>query len=123
MGGGGGGAGVSQGIGTQPALFRPGSSKIEVLKLIFLIFVTTHNDHPSYVKHVLSSIYVFFYPYLGIGCALLGGTFCARWTYIISLFLSLSLSLLSLSLSLSLSLYICGVRVRVTELVEPVLVL
>ena len=32
------------------------SSKIEVPETYFFDVVTTHNDHPSYVKHVLGSI-------------------------------------------------------------------
>ena len=40
--------------------FTLGSSKIEVLKTGFFDIVTTQNDHPSYAKHVLGRIYVFF---------------------------------------------------------------
>ena len=40
--------------------FTPGSSKIEVLETCFFDIVTTQNDHPSYAKHVLCRIYVFF---------------------------------------------------------------
>ena len=40
--------------------FTPGSSKIEVFKTCFFDIVTTQNDHPRYVKHVLGRIYVFF---------------------------------------------------------------
>ena len=36
------------------------SSKIEVFETYFLDIVTTQNDHPRYVKHVLGCIYVFF---------------------------------------------------------------
>ena len=36
------------------------SSKIEVSKTYFFDIVATHNDHPTYVKHVLGSICVFF---------------------------------------------------------------
>ena len=36
-----------------------GSSKIEVFKTCFFDIVTTYNDHPRYVKHVLGRIYVF----------------------------------------------------------------
>ena len=43
------------------------SSKIEVSGTLFFDIVTTHNDHPSYVKLVSGSIHVFF-TYLGIGC-------------------------------------------------------
>ena len=38
--------------------FTLGSSEIAVY---FFDIVTTHNDHPSYVKHDLRSIYVFFW--------------------------------------------------------------
>ena len=57
-----GGGGVSQGIGTQPAhaVFHPGQLKIEVFGTCFSDIVTTQNDHPRYVKHVLGCIYVFF---------------------------------------------------------------
>ena len=40
--------------------FTLGSSKIDVFATCFLDIVTTHNDHPRYVKHVLGRIYVFF---------------------------------------------------------------
>ena len=40
--------------------FNPDSSKIEVFKTWFFDFVTTQNDHPRYVKHVLGHIYLFF---------------------------------------------------------------
>ena len=40
--------------------FTPGSSKIEVFETCFFDVVTTQYDHPSYVKHVLGRIYVFF---------------------------------------------------------------
>ena len=40
--------------------FTPDSSKIEVFETCFFDIVTTQNDHPSYVKHVLGRIYVFF---------------------------------------------------------------
>ena len=36
------------------------SSKIEGSETYFFDIVTTHNDQPSYVKHVLGGIYVFF---------------------------------------------------------------
>ena len=35
-------------------------SKIEVFETCFFDIVTTQNDHPSYVKHVLGRIYMFF---------------------------------------------------------------
>ena len=40
--------------------FTPDSSKIEVFETYFFDIVTTQNDHPSYGKHVLGRIYVFF---------------------------------------------------------------
>ena len=40
--------------------FTPGSSKIEVFETCFFDVVTTQNDHPRYVKHVLGCICVFF---------------------------------------------------------------
>ena len=39
--------------------FTLGSSKMEVFETCFFDMMTTHNDHPSYVKHVLGCIYVF----------------------------------------------------------------
>ena len=58
----GGGGGGSQGMGTQPAYagFTLDSSKIEVLKTCFFDSVTTQYDHPSYPKHVLGRVYMFF---------------------------------------------------------------
>ena len=40
--------------------FTLGSSKIEVFETCFFDIVTTQNDHPRYIKHVLGRIYVFF---------------------------------------------------------------
>ena len=40
--------------------FAPGSSKIEVFELCFFDIVTTQNDHPRYVTHVLGRVYMFF---------------------------------------------------------------
>ena len=40
--------------------FTLGSSKIEVFETCFCDIVTTQNDHPRYVKHVLGRIYMFF---------------------------------------------------------------
>ena len=45
--------------------FALGILKIQVSKTYFFDMVTTHNDHPSYVKHVLGSIYVFFTGFTG----------------------------------------------------------
>ena len=53
-------------------LFTPGSSKIEVFETCFFDVVTTQNDHPIYVKHVLGRIYVVS-PYLGIRSGVGGG--------------------------------------------------
>ena len=39
--------------------FTLGSSKIEVFEFFFCDIVTTQNDHPRYVKHVVGRIYVF----------------------------------------------------------------
>ena len=41
-------------------LFTLGCSKIEVFKTCFYDIVTTQNDHPRYVKHVLGRVYTFF---------------------------------------------------------------
>ena len=40
--------------------FTPDSSKMEVSETYFFDIVTTQNDHPSYGKHFLGHIYVFF---------------------------------------------------------------
>ena len=40
--------------------FTLGSSKIEVFETCFYDIVTTRYDHPSYIKHVLGRIYMFF---------------------------------------------------------------
>ena len=40
--------------------FTPDSSKMEVFETCFFDIVTTQNDHPSYGKHVLGRIYMFF---------------------------------------------------------------
>ena len=56
---------VFQGIGTQHAY---AAEKWKFPKLIFFDIVTGPNDHPSYVKHVLGSIYVFFYGYWVFVC-------------------------------------------------------
>ena len=45
--------------------FTPGSSKIEVIETSFYDIVSTEKDHPRYLKHVSSRIYVLF-TYLGI---------------------------------------------------------
>ena len=40
--------------------FTVESSKMQVFETYFFDIVITQNDHPSYVKHVLGCIYVFF---------------------------------------------------------------
>ena len=62
VGGGGGGGGAPKGRvhNLLMQFFNLDSSKIEVFETCFCDIVTTQNDHPSYVKHVLGSIYVFF---------------------------------------------------------------
>ena len=59
--GGGGGGGAPKGLvhNLLMQFFTPGSSKIEVFETCFSDIVTTQNDHPRYVKHVLGRIYVF----------------------------------------------------------------
>ena len=47
--------------------FTLDSSKIEVFETYFFDIVTTQYDHPSYVKHVLGRIYVFFHPIWVLG--------------------------------------------------------
>ena len=39
-------------------VFTSGSSKIEVSETYFSDIVTTHNDHPSYIRHALGSFHV-----------------------------------------------------------------
>ena len=57
QGGGGGQTGLVHNLLMQ--FFTLGSSKIEVFESCFFDIVTTQNDHPRYVKHVLGRIYVF----------------------------------------------------------------
>ena len=61
-GGGGGGGGAPKGLGHNLLVqfFTLDSSKIEVFETCFFDIVTTQNGHPSYVKHVLGCICVFF---------------------------------------------------------------
>ena len=47
-------------------------------EIYFSDIMTTHNHPPSYAKHALGSIYVFFLPYLGIGCGG-GGVLTREW--------------------------------------------
>ena len=50
--------------------FTLGCSKIELFEFCFFDVVTTQNDHPRYVKHVLGRMYVFATLF---GCLLRGG--------------------------------------------------
>ena len=67
---------VSQWTGTQPAsvVFTLYMSKIEVCETYFVDILATHNGHPSYAKHVLGSIYVFF---PGLRCVCHLGVHCS----------------------------------------------
>ena len=58
----GGGGGGSQGNGTQPAyaVFHHGQLQNGSFQNFFFDIVTTHYDHPSYLKHILGRIYMFF---------------------------------------------------------------
>ena len=60
VGGAGGGAPKGRVHNLLMQFFTPDSSKIQVFETCFFDIVTTQNDHPSYVKHVLGRIYVFF---------------------------------------------------------------
>ena len=59
-GGGGGGAPKGRVHNLLMQFFTPDSSKMEVFETYIFDIVTTQNDHPSYVKHVLGRIYVLF---------------------------------------------------------------
>ena len=65
-GGGGGGNGLVHNLLVQ--FFTLYSSKIEVSETWCFHILATQNDHPSYVKHVLGSIYVFLTPF-GLLCS------------------------------------------------------
>ena len=58
----GGGGGSPKGLvhNLLMQFFTVASSKMEVFETCFFDIVTTQNDHPSYVKHVLGRICVFF---------------------------------------------------------------
>ena len=58
--GGGGGSPKGRVHNLLMQFFTPDSSKMEVFETYFFDIVTTQNDHPSYGKHVLGRIYVFF---------------------------------------------------------------
>ena len=58
----GGGGGAPKGLVRNLLMqfFTLGSSKIEVSESYLFDILTTQNDHPRYVRHVLGRIYVFF---------------------------------------------------------------
>ena len=58
---GGGGGGAPKGLvhNLLMQVFTLGCSKIELFETCFFDVVTTQNDHPRYVKHVLGRMYVF----------------------------------------------------------------
>ena len=58
----GGGGGSPKGLAHNllMQLFTLDSSKIQVFKTCHFDIVTTQYDHPSYLKHVLGRIYMFF---------------------------------------------------------------
>ena len=58
----GGGGGSPKGLAHNLLMqfFTLDSSKMEVFKTCFFDIVTTQYDHPSYLKHVLGRIYMFF---------------------------------------------------------------
>ena len=64
---------TNNGLGNGPVhnllmqFFTLGSSKIDVFETCFCDTVTTQYDRPSYVKHILGRIYVFFYPIWVLG--------------------------------------------------------
>ena len=60
LGGGGGGSPRGWVHNLLVQFFTPDSSKMEVFQTCFFDIVTTQNDHPRYVKHVLGRIYMFF---------------------------------------------------------------
>ena len=62
VGGGGGGGAVPKGLvhNLLMQFFTLDRSKMEVFKTCFFDIVTTQYDHPSYPKHVLGRIYMFF---------------------------------------------------------------
>ena len=62
LGPGGGGGGSPKGLvhNLLMQFFTLGSSKIEVFETCVSDIVTTQNDHPSYLKHVLGRTYVVF---------------------------------------------------------------
>ena len=79
----GGGGGVSQGIGTQPAcaVSPPRQLKNRSLETCSFDIVTTQYDHPRYVKHVLGRIYMIFtlFGYWGGGGGGGGGGLREDW--------------------------------------------
>ena len=62
--------------------FTLSSSKANISKTRLFDIVTTHDDHPSYVKHVLGSTYVVFFSHwvLGAWVCITLGRLSPRWT-------------------------------------------
>ena len=56
----GGGGGLPSTHNLLMQFFTPDSSKMEVFEACFFDVVTTQNDHPRYLKHVLGRICMFF---------------------------------------------------------------
>ena len=71
----GGGGGSPKGLvhNLLMQFFTLDSSKMEVFETCFFDIVTTQNDHPRYVKHVLGRIYMFFTQFWVFGYYLRGG--------------------------------------------------
>ena len=63
-------------------LFYPGQVKNQSYTNLSFDIVATHNDHPSYVKHLLGSIYLFcpLFWVLGAGGIIAQRRFSVRWT-------------------------------------------
>ena len=74
-----GGGGVPKGLvhNLLMQFFTLGGSKIEVSDTFFFDIVTTQNEHPCYVKHVLGRIYVVSTLFW---VCVARGRFSARWT-------------------------------------------
>ena len=49
-------------------LFSLRSSKIKVSETYFFDIVATHNEQPSYVKHIFKILFMCFVPHLGVHC-------------------------------------------------------
>ena len=79
-----GGGGVPKGlVHNLFCSFSPwGAQKIEaIIKPFFADIVTTQNDHATFGKHILVSIYVFFHLFWVLGVAREGGGSPKRWPH------------------------------------------